>query len=115
MSGTPEIQQPQPIPQVPEGIQEIPETPEVPEPLQGEVQAVPTQITAQVQDDQGKPMMTSPATAQVTVTIPKTQQQLIDLSKGNPTNSITWFAAFWIRLIKKAIHFGWQILQGGGE
>ena len=24
---------------------------------------------------------------------------------------ITWFAVFWIRLIKKGIHFGWRMIK----
>lgn len=110
MSGTPEI----PQPQVPESITEIPDTPEIPQPLQEEVKTVPTQVTAQVTDDKGNPLMQSPVNTNVTITLPKTQPQLAALSKGPVNDSITWFAAFWIRLIKKAIHFGWLILQGGG-
>jgi len=26
---------------------------------------------------------------------------------------MTWLAAFWIRVIKKATHFGWQIVGRG--
>lgn len=114
MTTTPEIEKPQIQPQ--EGIvKEIPETPEVPSHLEQQgLSARPTQVTAQV-SDQGKPLIQSPATKVVTITIPTTQQQLADWSKGSPSDSLTWFAFFWLRMIKKAIRFGWKIITQGGK
>jgi hypothetical protein len=77
-------------------------------------QTVPSQITAQVVDDNGQQMMQSPATQVVTITIPATQQQLADWTKGSATDSLTWLATFWVRLIKKAIHFGWRVVMKKG-
>jgi hypothetical protein len=33
-------------------------------------------------------------------------------SKGPIENALTWFAVFWTRIIKKAIHFGWRMISG---
>jgi len=98
---------------VPEGVTEIPDAPEIPSHIEkAGVQNVPSQFTKQVTDDNGKPMTQSPSTQQVTISIPATAQQLDDWTKGSPTESITWLAVFWLRLIKKAMHFGWNILSG---
>lgn len=115
MTTTPEIEKPQDQPQ--EGvIKEVPETPEVPQALQEQgVTATPTQITAQVSDDTGAPMMQTPMTKVITITIPTTQQQLADWSKGSPSDSLTWFAMFWLRMIRKAIHYGWRVITKGGQ
>lgn len=96
-------------------IKEIPESPE-PEPSLQEVgvASIPTQITAQVTDDKtGQPLMQSPATKTITITIPASPDQLTDWSKGSPSDSLTWLATFWLRIMKKAFHFGWTVLQGG--
>ncbi len=117
MVTTPEIEKPQiqPLAEIPE-VKEIPETPEITEVLEkAGVKAQPSQITAQVKDTAGKPLMTSPATQTVTITIPATPTQLSDWAKGSPSASLTWFAAFWLRLIKKAIHFGWRVIMKGGS
>lgn len=118
MATNPERSPEGPRPPVAEGIvKEIPETPETTPSLQeAGVTSVPTQITAQVTDDRtGKPLMQSPATHVVTITIPASPAQLTDWSKGSPSDSLTWLATFWLRIIKKAFHFGWRVLaQGGG-
>jgi hypothetical protein len=55
--------------------------------------------SAQVQDDNT-----------ITITVPATPQQLEDWSKGSPDNALTWFAFFWIRMIKKALFHGWRVV-----
>lgn len=114
MTSAPEIEKPVGQPQ--EGVvKEIPETPEIPiDPQEQGATPTPTQITTQVADDAGKPLIQTPATQVVTITIPTSQQQLADWSKGSPNNSLTWFAFFWLRMIKKAIHYGWRIITKGG-
>jgi len=99
----------EPQPEAPEGVKEIIE-PEPPESLKGVVQQVPSKFTAQVTDDQGQPLIQTPQTQ--TITVPATQQQLDDWSKGSPTNALTWFAVFWIRMVKKAFYFGWRLVSG---
>lgn len=76
------------------------------------VTPVPSQFTQKVTDDSGQVLTQSPKTKTVAITLPKDQEQLKNLSKGKITESITWFAAYWLRMIKKAVHFGWQIITG---
>lgn len=98
----------EPVPKAPEGVVERPT--EIPK----EVERVPgvttthSQVAAQVSDDQGKPLIQTPATQTITIQIPADTSQLMDWAKGAPTSSITWFAIFWLRMIKKALHFGWK-------
>lgn len=72
---------------------------------------VPVQFQKQVADAKGQPLIQSPATRVVTITLPKDESHLLILAKGSVSDSITWFAAFWLRMIKKAIHFGWQLIR----
>jgi hypothetical protein len=99
----------EPEPKVPEGIVERPET--LPEKLEKEqhIKVRPTQFKKQVTDDQGKPMIHTPKAKTITISLPSDQQQLAAWSKGPITSSLTWFGVFWLRLIKKAMHFGWKI------
>ncbi len=113
MVGTPETEK-QPLPPQEGVVKEIPETPEIPQYLEkGGVSVTPTQFTTKVTDDSGKPLVQAPATQVVTITIPTTQQQLDDWSKGSPDDSLTWFAMFWLRMIKKAFYFGWRVVTKG--
>lgn len=105
---TPEKLVPAPIPEV----QHIAETVEIPEHIEkGGVASVPTQVTAQVTDDAGNQVLTTPTTQAVTITLPATQDQLIGQSKGKITEALTWLATYWLRMVKKALHFGWRIRQ----
>lgn len=105
------INQPEPIVNViPENLNAIPREVEA---ATG-VKVTPTQITAQVTDDSGKPMMQSAATSTITVTLPASTQQLTLWSQGSPSEALTWLAGFWLRLVKKAAHFGWNVVTGGG-
>jgi len=72
----------------------------------------PTQFTAQVTDDKGQPLIQTPQTKVVTIKVPATQTQLDTWAKGPIENALTWFAVFWIRLIKKAFFFGWRLISG---
>ncbi|KKR30368.1 hypothetical protein A2715_01005 [Candidatus Woesebacteria bacterium RIFCSPHIGHO2_01_FULL_39_32] len=111
----PERKDQEPQPQIPEGVREQEE--EMPEPTpelqEMGVQKVPSQVTAQIVDDTGAQLIQTPSTQVVTITIPASAQQLDDWSKGSPAESLTWLAFFWLRLIKKAIHFGWRIVMKG--
>ena len=101
-------------PVVPEGVVE---RPEVVEPLSHieELETRPSQVTAKVADDSGQPLIQTPATQSITVQVPADQAQLEDWSHGAPGSSLTWFATFWLRLIKKALRFGWRIIKKGGK
>src|SRR3990170_5529618 len=112
---TPEIQKPEPI--IPQPAEKVePEKPEtVPE--MGETVAKPQviQTPPSATDDAGGASIQTVKAKAVTVTLPASIQQLDDWSKGDPQNALTWFAAFWLRLIKRAIHFGWKIVMKGKE
>ncbi len=69
-----------------------------------------SQVTAQVADAQGKQLIQTPATQVVTIQIPVAQDQLEDWSHGSPKNSLTWFASFWLRMIKKGMLYGWDVV-----
>jgi len=99
----------EPTPQVPEGVIERPET--LPEKLEQDqnIKVVSKQFTKTVTDDSGQPLIQAPKIQAISITLPSDQNQLIGWAKGPITNSLTWFAVFWLRLIKKAAHFGWKI------
>jgi len=72
---------------------------------------IPIQFKAQVKSDKGQPLIQTAGTKVVSITLPKSQLELVQLAKGSISDSLTWFAAFWLRMIKKAIHFGWRLLH----
>src|SRR5258706_3532680 len=92
-------------------IQEKPEEFIVPETLQqSDIKVVQKNFTAQVKSDNGVPLIQTPPTQVISVTPPSSQTVLVQQSKGNTTSSLTWLAMFWLRILKKATHFGWQIV-----
>jgi hypothetical protein len=100
--------------QAPEGVKDVIDTPEIPPHIERSgVSATSSQFTAQVTDDNGQPVIKPTPTR--TVDPPASEKQLEDLSKGAPTASVTWLATFWIRMIKKARHFGWKLIGKGGS
>jgi hypothetical protein len=110
MAATPEI----PRPGEPQ-VQEVNKEAEfiVPETLQQSgVKVVQKNFTAQVKSDKGQPLIQTPPTQVITVTPPADDKTLTDWSKGSVTSSLTWLGMFWIRVVKKAIHFGWQVVTG---
>lgn len=114
MTNTPEVEN-NTTTYIPEGVQEIPTAPEIPQHIeQGGVSAAPTNFTAQVQDDAGNDLVDSPETKAVTIKLPASQDQLTVWSEGSPDDALTGFAVFWLRLIKKALHFGWKAVISKG-
>ena len=87
-----------------------PEGMEVSSRIEGVVTPTSTQVTSQVTDDTGSPLIQTPQAKVVTIQLPSDQDQLTTWSKGSSTNALTWFANFWLRIIKKALHFGWRII-----
>lgn len=75
----------------------------------------PVQPSASVGDDQAQASMQDSTAPMVTITVPATPQQLQDWSKGSPDESLTWVAFFWIRMIKKALFYGWNVISGRNE
>ena len=65
-----------------------------------------------MQDDKGQPIIQTPPTSVVTVQPPYDDATLAAQAKGSVSSSATWLAAFWIRVIKKALHFGWKVVGG---
>lgn len=84
---------------------------EIPEYVEkGGVQTVKSQFPYQVKDDSGKPLITTPQTKVVTVTLPSDPSSLQTKAKGSTDDASTWWSKFWLRIIKKAVHFGWKIV-----
>lgn len=92
-----------PEPEVPVEVERVPGI--TPPPTQQVVTTTQTQpLQAQPQDQ---------TQSQVVVQVSKTDEELEKMSKGNSEESSTWLGVFLMRMVKKAIHFGWQIIRGG--
>lgn len=93
--------------QVPEGVTVRPESPPVEIERVGAVirPSQPTPVTPQDANVASSATQTIP-----TLQTPADTTTLTGWSKGSIINSLTWFALFWLRMIKKAIHFGWKIV-----
>ena len=107
MAASPEISRPE-APQVTERPEEF----IVPETLQSSgVKVVQKNFKSQVKSDDGKPVIQTPPTQVITtVQPPADTTTLTQQAKGDTSSSATWLAAFWLRIIKKALHFGWKII-----
>ena len=68
------------------------------------VTPVPTQFTAQVNDAQGQPMITTPANQKVNIELPRPAEVLEENSKGDVGEALTWWARLWLRLFKKHVY-----------
>jgi hypothetical protein len=76
------------------------------------VQPIPSQFKGQVANDQGQPLIQTPQSQVVTITLPKDPEVLEIEAKGEIDETSTWSASWWLRLIKKAYLFGWKIVTG---
>lgn len=119
MTGTPEV--PLPTPDVsgvqgstPQEVTQIPERPEVSASMyESGVSASGSGATPPV------PVVTDPVvpapqpvqTKVKTLTVPKSQQELLELAKGEPDKALTWLAKFWIRRIKQSVKNGWHLIM----
>jgi hypothetical protein len=111
MAATPEISRPE-APQIQERQEEF----IVPENLQSSgVKVVQKNFRSQITNNNGQPVVTTPPTQVVSVTPPGDDATLLAQSKGDVSSSLTWLASFWLRVIKKAMHFGWQIVSGSSN
>lgn len=106
MPATPEVLRPE------TQVQERPEEFVVPETLQQStgVKVVQKNFTAQVKGDKGIPLVSASPTQVISVAPPASSDDLTKQSKGSVASSLTWLAAFWLRVLKKAMHFGWQVV-----
>jgi hypothetical protein len=106
MAATPETLKPE-VPQIVERQEEF----IVPETLQNSgVKVVQKNFKTQVKDDKGTPIIQTPPTQVITIQPPSDTTTLTQQAKGSKTSGATWLAAFWLRIIKKALHFGWRII-----
>lgn len=103
---------PEKEPSVPEAVTQIPEGPEIPKYIEkAGVSVRPSQPNFQVKGDNGQTLVQTPSTQSISIQVPSDDATLTAwATKGSTSDAITWLAAFWLRLIKKALHFGWRIL-----
>lgn len=120
MTGTPEVDIPQSMPDAPAAqsvsapVEVVPVTPEISKEMSaagveptGSAAPPPTPIIS----DHGAQMTTVASTTSTTLTVPANQQQLLDWAKGDPNNSLTWLSKFWIRRIKQAVKHHWNLIM----
>jgi len=77
--------------------------------LQSGVKVVQKTFKAQVSDNNGVSVIQTPPAQVITITPPADNTTLTTWSKGSISSSLTWLAAFWIKIVKKALHFGWKV------
>ena len=98
---------------VPEGVQVIPE--EMPGHLENVEKGVSPRkasFTTKVIGNRGQNLVQSPQNTPVTITLPSQPETLSGWSKGSVLDSLTWLGTFWLRVVKKAAHFGWKLVVG---
>ncbi len=76
------------------------------------VTPVPTQFRAQVTDDKGNPIISTPQTKKADIIIPEVNKETLEtkIKNGNTEESSVWSASYWLRILKKAIFFGWKVV-----
>ena len=75
------------------------------------VTPVPTQFKAQVTDDKGQNVISTPKDVKIDIKIPEVDENTLRLKiKGNKEESSVWSAGYWLRILKKAVYFGWKVL-----
>jgi len=100
--GIPEVEvRPEEFPEIPEDV-EAKESP----------QATKTKFDANVEDDNGRKILETPETRDVTITIPTEMEKIEQLSKGSTDDAITWWAKFYKRFVQQALKKGWQVIFG---
>lgn len=74
------------------------------------VEVIETAYKATVKDGRGRNLTQSSANQPVIIQIPADKVTLTSWSKGSVVNSVTWLATFWLRAIKRTLHFGWRLV-----
>lgn len=98
----------------PEGVVEVPDVPAIPRHIENKTGIQVTRVQPGVQvttDSSGQPVVKTDPKNKVKIEIPREEEILKALSKGSLSDSITWWAMAWWRAIKKALHFGWEIIR----
>lgn len=111
MAQTPEIKEGEAKPD----ISERPEAPDVSS-IQKEgiaATSLPHEIETDGLGSQGQATIAGPAAQSGAVYVPLSQASLVSKAKGKIVSASTWLAAFWIRMIKKAIILGKRIIYKG--
>lgn len=73
---------------------------------------IPTQFKAKVTDDSGQNLTQTSDDTNFKITIPqKSKDQMEkDIKGGDKEESHVWSVAYWLRIFKKAIFFGWKVV-----
>lgn len=97
--------------EIPEVV-ERPEVPEIPASVERRtgISVRPQHFSAPPMRHKGQQVFTTPQTQTVSIQLPADQGQIKGWASGPVTSALTWFARFWLRIIKKAHHFGWRIV-----
>lgn len=75
------------------------------------VTPIPTQFKAQVTDDKGNNVISTPQSKKADIVIPEINKETLEIkSKGDTEESTVWSASYWLRILKKSIFFGWKVL-----
>jgi len=67
-------------------------------------------FSGQVYSDTGEPLITTPENKEVTVVLPADPAVIQAKAAGNPDDSVTWFHAFWKRVLLQAILMGKKLV-----
>ena len=81
------------------------------------VTPVPTQFKAQVTDDKGNKIISTPETIKADIVIPEINRETLEvkIKDGDTEDSSVWSAGYWLRILKKAIYFGWKVVFDAKE
>ena len=73
---------------------------------------VPTHFKVNIADDNGQNLTQSTDDTKYKIVIPqKSKDQMEkDIKDGNKEDSKIWSIAYWLRIFKKAIFFGWKVV-----
>ena len=75
------------------------------------VSPVPTQVKAQVTDDNGNKILTTPEEQKVDIIIPEVDRENLEVRiKADTETPSVWSASYWLRILKKSIYFGWKYM-----
>lgn len=76
------------------------------------VTPIPTQFKAKVTDDQGQDLTQSTDDTRYKIIIPQKgkDQMEKDIKDGDKEDSRIWSIAYWLRIFKKAVFFGWKVI-----
>jgi hypothetical protein len=112
---TPEIKQPEQQPVV-EHQTDFDPTPQMVEQGIVSTPSQAQQTTVQISDAQQVQITPVPAPSNVqSITLPADPTVLTQQSKGSTDDSSTWFAVYWLRIMKKAVKKGFQVLVGEAQ